>query len=70
MRSQSKQSAAHVNYARLEVERLGWPEEVSDPEGDELRRLQHEVQRWRAWAAVLGVSVVVLAVLLMLGGGK
>jgi hypothetical protein len=58
----------YVNRARMEARRMPWPEYIEDPRGDEMRRLQRELHRWRLCAVVLLVACVFL--LYVASGGR
>jgi hypothetical protein len=67
MNQRAQTNSPFVNYARLETNRLPWPEYIADPEGDRERALRLSYRRTALWrTACLFTAAVLLCVLLLL----
>jgi anti-sigma-K factor RskA len=61
-----KSDSSFRNYARLEVERLPWPEQIEDPEGDEARYWRRQAEGWR-YLALIFAALAAVAMIYGLG---
>lgn len=60
------------NYIRAEVNRMKWPQLLTDEDGDierEIARLHRRLSAWRAFALFLVAALVVLMIFDMVIGG-
>jgi hypothetical protein len=65
------QGTGYVNRARIEVERMPWPNYISDPDGDRERAYQRRHRRdmrMRNAALFMLFVVIALGLMLLFGG--